>query len=101
MGTDLTITQCTDYRTDEKGRRTWTTTVLCDMRSTHQFVNEINWSLENGLECCASYSISGKKLWECANDVENVEEREYVLNELKKAEIINDEEEWYEINVSW
>lgn len=101
MGLDLQITQMSDFRTDKKGRETWTTTVLCNLRNTYQFLDNLNWSMTNGIENNAYYSVQGSKLWECANDIEDEAEKERVYNALTKADIINDEEEFYDIGANW
>lgn len=100
MGLDLQIMQETNFKTDEQGRQTWLTTVLCEMRSVHSFLNELNWTFENGISACARYTVTGQQLYECANQVTDEKEKKYVLEELEKADILN-EEEYYEICASW
>lgn len=100
MGLDLTIMEETNFKTDEKGRQTWVTTVLCDMRSVHNFLDSLNWEIESGIDCCADYTFTGEQLWKCANEITDEKEKEYVLKTLEEADILN-EEEYYKVCASW
>lgn len=101
MGLDFTIAQRTDFRTDEKGRNCHTVTTLVTLYKINNFVDILNWQLEYGLSPCADYEFGGNTLYEIANKLDNVEEKEYILKELKEAGVENSNEEYYIINASW
>jgi hypothetical protein len=101
MGLDFTIKHASDFRTDEKGRNCHTVTTLVTLYKINNFVDILNWQLEYGLSPCADYEFDGNTLYEIANKLDNVEEKEYILKELKEAGVENSNEEYYIINASW
>lgn len=101
MGLDFTIAQRTDFRTDEKGRSCHTVTTLGTLYKCSELVDMLNWRLDHGLSPCADYEFYGNILWEVANKIENIEEKEYVIEEFNKIGVLNSDEESYVINASW
>lgn len=101
MGLDFTISQRTDFRTDEKGRSCYTVTILGTLYNCSELVDTLNWRLEYGLSPCANYEIYCDTLWEVVNKIENTKEKEYVIEEFNKMGILNSDDKTYIVNASW
>ena len=77
MGLDLSIYGTSNYTQDEKGRDTWTTTVLQRFNNFHKMNEILTWKFSN-YENCATIDIS-------------IDELQEILDELKedKQEILD------------
>ena len=57
MGLDLTIRHQDNFKTDEKGRTTFTVTVLGNLRNCYEVLEKFSNRLESGFPNCATYSF--------------------------------------------
>lgn len=101
MGLDFTISQRTDFRTDEKGRSCYTVTILGTLYNCSELVDTLNWRLQYGLSSCADYEFGGDILWEVANSIQDTKEKKYVIEEFNKMGILNSDDKTYIVNASW
>lgn len=101
MGLDLTISEITKYDMDEKGRTTRLITELCNFHNTYEYSDKLNWAIECGLNNNSIVEFTGEMLYQQAENIENEQEKEYVLTGLKNAEILNSCEEFYQVELSY
>lgn len=58
MGLDLIIREKSNFKTDEKGRNTYVTTELGNLRNCWNVLDCLNWKLDNGFENCGTHYFS-------------------------------------------
>ena len=112
MGLDLTIREQTNFRTDDKGRTTWTTVELYNMRNCWEVLNELGNKLENGFSNCSTVSFEAVEFLNVLNtlkeelkyDKDN-RDLKYEIEELedfiKQEDITEDTERAFEVHAWW
>lgn len=106
MGTDLTVYKSTYKGVNKQGNVYYIKERLGALYST-DILNFFNWKLESGLSCSAYHEVSGHDFYECLSKLKRaipvnfkaVEELERFITDI--PQLIDSEDEFYEIQGSW
>jgi hypothetical protein len=95
MGLDLLIREQKNFRTNEKGNTVWEVEQLCNLRNCWNFAQSI------GIENCTTINIGCEEIFDFIEDIENDNEKNYILEELESAGISKDDERTFEVHAWW
>lgn len=104
MGTDLTVYKSEYQGVNKQGFAYYTKTDLGTLYST-DIIDFFDYKIENGMSNCAYYEFSGHDFHECLQQLE-IEGKTRAVEELERfitrePQINDDDEEYYELQLSW